>query len=69
VHLTGLTDPRGTEEYNLALGDRRAQAAKKYLDTLGLESTMSASSMGEELATGSDEATWGRDRRVEFQER
>lgn len=69
VHLTGLTDPRGTEEYNLALGDRRSQAAKKYLDTLGLESTTSASSMGEELATGSDEATWGRDRRVEFQER
>jgi peptidoglycan-associated lipoprotein len=69
VHLTGLTDPRGTEEYNLALGDRRAQAAKKYLEGLGMDTSMSASSMGEELATGSDEATWSRDRRVDFQER
>ena len=69
VHLTGLTDPRGTEEYNLALGDRRAQAAKKYLEGLGMDTSMSASSMGEELATGSDESSWARDRRVDFQER
>ena len=69
VHLTGLTDPRGTEEYNLALGDRRAQAAKKYLEGLGMDTSMSASSMGEELATGSDEGSWSRDRRVDFQER
>jgi peptidoglycan-associated lipoprotein len=69
VHLTGLTDPRGTEEYNLALGDRRAQAAKKYMEGLAIGASMSASSMGEELATGSDEATWSRDRRVDFQER
>jgi peptidoglycan-associated lipoprotein len=69
VHATGLTDPRGTEEYNLALGDRRAQSAKKYLETLGVEAQVSASSMGEELATGSDEASWARDRRVDFQER
>jgi peptidoglycan-associated lipoprotein len=69
VHVTGLTDPRGTEEYNLALGDRRAQSAKKYLETLGLEATLSSSSMGEELATGSDEGSWSRDRRVDFQER
>jgi peptidoglycan-associated lipoprotein len=69
VHVTGLTDPRGTEEYNLALGDRRAQSAKKYLEGLAIGASMSASSMGEELATGSDEATWSRDRRVDFQER
>jgi peptidoglycan-associated lipoprotein len=69
VHLTGLTDPRGTEEYNLALGDRRAQAAKKYLEGLGMGTSMSASSMGEELATGSDESSWARDRRVDFQEK
>jgi peptidoglycan-associated lipoprotein len=69
VHLTGLTDPRGTEEYNLALGDRRAQSAKKYLESLGVEATLSSSSMGEEMATGSDESTWSRDRRVDFQER
>ena len=69
VHLTGLTDPRGTEEYNLALGDRRAQAAKKYLDSLAPGASTSASSMGEELATGTDDSSWGRDRRVDFQEK
>lgn len=69
VHITGLTDPRGTEEYNLALGDRRAQAAKKYLESLGVPAQVSSSSMGEELATGSDESSWSRDRRVDFQER
>jgi peptidoglycan-associated lipoprotein len=69
VHMTGLTDPRGTEEYNLALGDRRAQSAKKYLQTLGVQVQLSASSMGEEMATGSDESGWARDRRVDFQEK
>jgi peptidoglycan-associated lipoprotein len=68
VHLTGLTDPRGTEEYNLALGDRRAQSAKKFLESMGV-SGLSASSMGEELATGSDEGSWSRDRRVDFAEK
>jgi peptidoglycan-associated lipoprotein len=68
VHLTGLTDPRGTEEYNLALGDRRAVSAKKFLESLGVGG-LSSSSMGEELATGSDEGSWGRDRRVDFQEK
>jgi peptidoglycan-associated lipoprotein len=68
VHVTGLTDPRGTEEYNLALGDRRAQSAKKYLESLGV-SGLSASSMGEELATGTDDSSWSRDRRVDFQEK
>lgn len=69
VHLTGLTDPRGTEEYNLALGDRRASSAKGYLQSLGVQAEITYSSMGEELATGSDEGTWSRDRRVDFSER
>jgi peptidoglycan-associated lipoprotein len=69
VHLTGLTDPRGTEEYNLALGDRRAQSAKKYLQSLGVQAQLSASSMGEELATGTDESSWSKDRRVDLQEK
>lgn len=69
VHVTGLTDPRGTEEYNLALGDRRAQSAKKYLESLNTGASMSASSMGEELATGSEETSWARDRRVDFQQK
>jgi peptidoglycan-associated lipoprotein len=66
VHLTGLTDPRGTEEYNLALGDRRAQSAQQYLKSLGTSGDVSYSSMGEELASGSDEGSWARDRRVDI---
>lgn len=66
VHLTGLTDPRGTEEYNLALGERRAQSAQQYLKSLGVEGDVTFSSMGEELATGTDESGWARDRRVDF---
>ena len=69
VHVTGMTDPRGTEEYNLALGDRRAQAAKKYLESLAIGTGLSASSMGEELATGTDEGSWTHDRRVDLTER
>jgi len=69
IHLTGLTDPRGTEEYNMALGDRRAQSAKSYLKSLGVEADVSASSMGEELANGTDEGSWARDRRVDVRER
>lgn len=69
LQLTGLTDPRGTEEYNMALGDRRAQAAKTYLKSLGMQSDLSSSSMGEEIASGTDESTWTRDRRVDVRER
>ena len=69
VHITGLTDPRGTEEYNLALGDRRASSAKKYLKSLGVQAEMSHSSMGEELASGQDEAGWSKDRRVDIRQR
>src|SRR5690242_5416562 len=36
VELVGATDPRGTEEYNLALGDRRARAVASYLESLGV---------------------------------
>jgi peptidoglycan-associated lipoprotein len=66
VHLTGLTDPRGTEEYNLALGERRAQSAQQYLKSLGVAGDVSYSSMGEELASGTEESGWARDRRVDF---
>jgi peptidoglycan-associated lipoprotein len=69
VHLTGLCDPRGTEEYNLALGDRRASSARDYLQSLGVQAQITHSSMGEELAVGTDEASWSRDRRVDFSER
>lgn len=67
LHLTGHTDPRGTEEYNLALGERRARSAKKYLKSLGVEASMSISSMGEEMASGTSESGWAQDRKVEIQ--
>lgn len=66
-HVTGRADPRGTEEYNLALGDRRARAVRQYLNSLGVNVT--SSSRGEEDASGSDEASWGNDRRADFETR
>ncbi|HJL05095.1 MAG TPA: OmpA family protein [Polyangiaceae bacterium LLY-WYZ-15_(1-7)] len=70
MHLTGYTDPRGTEEYNLALGDRRARSVLQYMTSLGVErGQLSASSVGEEMASGTDEAGWRRDRKVTFTER
>ena len=66
LQLTGHCDPRGTEEYNLALGDRRARAAGDYLKSLGVDAAnISSTSMGEEMASGTDEASWSRDRRVD----
>ncbi|MEM9864648.1 MAG: OmpA family protein [Myxococcota bacterium] len=70
VHVTGFTDPRGTEEYNLALGDRRARAVMAYMESLGAaRGSLSASSMGEEMAQGESEASWRLDRKVTFTER
>jgi len=69
INLTGLTDPRGTEEYNMALGDRRAKATKQYLQSLGSDATINYTSMGEEMARGTDESSWARDRRVDFDKR
>jgi peptidoglycan-associated lipoprotein len=68
--LTGHADPRGTVEYNLALGHRRAQAVRNYLVALGVPSEqLVASSVGSEYAQGQDEEGWARDRRVEYQDR
>jgi len=67
VKVTGYTDPRGTEEYNLALGDRRARSVEQYMESLGVaKSGLSSASMGEEMARGEDESGWAKDRRVEF---
>lgn len=68
LHLTGATDPRGTEEYNLALGERRAQSVRSYLISLGVESAkIQVSSVGHEMASGTDESGWQRDRNVHAQ--
>jgi peptidoglycan-associated lipoprotein len=67
VTIEGHADERGTRDYNLALGERRANAAKNYLATLGVDaSRISTISYGKERpdAVGSDEASWARNRRA-----
>jgi peptidoglycan-associated lipoprotein len=67
VTIEGHADERGTREYNLALGDRRANAAKNYLQSRGIDaSRMSVISWGKERpeALGSDESAWARNRRA-----
>ncbi len=67
VVIEGHCDERGTEEYNQALGERRAQAAKEYLVNAGIAaSRLSLISYGKErpFATGSDEASWAQNRRA-----
>jgi peptidoglycan-associated lipoprotein len=67
IHVTGHTDNRGTEAYNIALGDRRARAVKAALIRLGVPArAISLSSAGEEWACGEDEAGWANDRRVDI---
>ena len=69
VRLEGHCVERGTTEYNLALGDRRAASARDYLVSLGVAPTrLDTVSYGEErpVAFGHDEDSWARNRRVEF---
>jgi peptidoglycan-associated lipoprotein len=67
LRLEGHCDPRGTEEYNLALGERRGQSVKRYLTRLGVDGARLRSlSKGKLEATGTDEASWARDRSVKF---
>jgi len=66
VRIEGNCDERGTREYNLALGQRRADAARKYLENLGLDTArITTVSNGKERprAAGSDEAAWKENRR------
>jgi len=69
VKIEGHCDERGTNEYNLALGDRRAKAAQKYLNALGISmDRMSTISYGEEkpVCTEKNEKCWSKNRRAEF---
>lgn len=69
VLLEGHCDERGTIEYNLALGDRRATSVEDYLVMSGISpSRIDTVSYGEErpAAPGHDEASWAMNRRVEF---
>jgi peptidoglycan-associated lipoprotein len=67
VTIEGHADERGTREYNLALGDRRANAAKNYLAGRGISpARMNVISWGKErpAALGSDEGSWAQNRRA-----
>jgi peptidoglycan-associated lipoprotein len=69
VEIAGNCDERGTNEYNLALGNKRAAAALAYLKTLGVdEARFSTISYGKEkpLCTEAKEACWSQNRRDEF---
>ena len=69
VTIEGHCDERGTNDYNIALGDRRANAARDYLVSLGISgSRVKTLSYGEErpVCTQSDEGCWSRNRRGEF---
>ena len=69
VTIEGHCDERGTTEYNLALGEQRARAAREYLASLGVAADrMRAVSLGKErpLDTGHDEAAWAKNRRDHF---
>lgn len=65
--LVGRADPRGEEQYNMALGDRRAKSVRDYLSGLGVNgNSLAMSSRGKLDATGTDEDGWQRDRRVDI---
>jgi len=67
VRIEGHCDSRGTEEYNLALGDRRAQSVKRYLVRLGVAADrLHPVSKGKLEAAGTDAASWAMDRKVQF---
>jgi peptidoglycan-associated lipoprotein len=66
IRIEGNCDERGSREYNLALGQRRAEAVKKVMTVLGVpESRIETVSFGEEkpMAPGHDEAAWAQNRR------
>ena len=70
VRISGHADERGSDEYNLALGNRRAGAAKRYLENKGVDgSRLDVISYGEErpLNPGSDETAFAQNRRDEFE--
>jgi len=69
LRIEGHADERGTDEYNMALGRRRAESVRRYLIGRGVDaSRLEVTSLGERrpLASGSNEQAWARNRRSEF---
>ena len=66
VTIEGHCDERGTREYNLALGEKRAQAVKSYLNSLGVGGSLNTISYGKErpAVVGSNDAAWSQNRRA-----
>jgi peptidoglycan-associated lipoprotein len=70
IRIAGHTDDRGSDEYNLALGQRRAAAVRRYLAARGIaENRFDVESFGEQrpASQGEDEAAWAKNRRAEFE--
>jgi peptidoglycan-associated lipoprotein len=70
IRVAGHTDDRGSDEYNIALGQRRAASVKRYLAARGIvESRVETISFGEErpVASGQNEEAWSQNRRAEFE--
>ena len=69
VEIQGHCDERGTNQYNMALGDRRAKSAMNFMESLGVSGTrITTVSYGEErpLCTAKDEGCWQQNRRAQF---
>ncbi len=69
LSIQGNCDPRAAEKYNISLGKRRAEAAKQYLISLGVDAKLlDVVSFGKEMSTckGRDESCWAKERRVDF---
>ncbi len=68
ITIEGHCDERGTNAYNLALGEKRAKAAMEYLRSLGVSASMKTVSYGEErpFSSGSNESAWSKNRRAHF---
>jgi len=69
VRIEGHCDERGTVEYNMSLGEKRAESVRDYLVAAGVgQSRLSTISYGKErpMVDGHDEATWSKNRRAEF---
>ena len=70
IRISGHADERGSDEYNLVLGNKRALAAKRYLEGKGIDgSRIEVASFGEErpVDPASSEAAWAQNRRAEFE--
>ena len=66
IRLEGNADMRGTEEYNMGLGERRANAVKKFLEAGGVpQDKIQVTSLGKEKATGTTPEGYAKDRRVD----